>query len=217
MKYSLLGTLSAAALALAVPAVTLAAEVAIANSGVVSAPSCPSSPCSVISRTTAIQIKDGGDVDPFKIRRGGSIRSWWVTLAIPSTDEIHYFDTHEGGTARAALAVLRNVGGLDYKLVALSSIVHLQPDFGKTAQLRLTNPIRVVKGDVVALAVPTWLPALSLAYPATTSWRASRSAAQCSDVAIQTMQSLVGSSAGYDCLYPNALITYGASESTSRP
>jgi hypothetical protein len=192
MKPSLLAALSAAALTIAVPAGATAAEISITNSGVVSQPSCPVSPCAVISRTTAIQVDDGGVHGPFKIVRDGSIRSWSVTLALPSTGEIHYFDKHEGGTARAALAVLRH--------------------FGTTASVPLADPIRVVKGDVLALAVPTWLPALALAYPATTSWRASRSSSQCTDVAIQTMQSLVGSAAVYGCLYQTALITYGATE-----
>jgi len=212
MRQSLLAALSAAALMTAVPAGATSAEISIANSGVVSQPSCPVSPCAVISRTTAIQVDDGGVRGPFKIGRDGSIRSWSVTLALPSTGEIHYFDKHEGGTARAALAVLRHVGGLDYRLEALSQVVHLQPDFGTTASVPLANPIRVVKGDVLALAVPTWLPALALGYPATTSWRASRTSSQCTDVAIQTMQSLVGSAAVYGCLYQTALITYGATE-----
>jgi hypothetical protein len=212
MKQCLLAVLLAAALNLGIPAVALPAEISIANSGVVSQPSCPLSPCAVISRTTAIQVNDGGVSGPFKIRQDGRIRSWSVTLAAPSTYEIHYFDKHEGGTARAAIAILQNVGGLAYKLVALSPVVHLQPDFGTTAQVRLANPIRVVKGEVLALAVPTWLPALALDYPTTTSWRASRSSSRCSDVGLETMQSLLGASAVYGCLYQTALIPYGATE-----
>jgi hypothetical protein len=212
MKQCLLAVLVTAALAIGLPAGALAAEISIANSGVVSQPSCPLSPCAVISRTTAIQVKDGGVSGPLQVKRNGRIRSWSVTLAIPSSYEIHYFDKHEGGTARAALAILQNVGGLAYKLVALSPVVHLQPDFGTTAVMALADPIRVIKGELLALAVPTWLPALALDYPASTSWRASRSSSQCSDVALQTMQSLVGSLAVYGCLYQTALIPYGATE-----
>jgi hypothetical protein len=212
MKQCLLGVLVPVTLTLALPAAALPAEISIANSGVVSQPSCPLSPCAVISRTTAAQVKDSGVSGPLKVRQDGRIRSWSVTLAIPSSYEIHYFDKHEGGTARAALAILKNVGGLAYKLVAISPLVHLQPDFGTTAVVRLADPIRVIKGEVLALAVPTWLPALALDYPATTSWRASRSSSQCSDVALQTMQSLVGSASVYGCLYQTALIPYGATE-----
>jgi hypothetical protein len=216
MQRSLLAALAAVALSLALPAAAWPAEIAIANTGAVSPPSCPANPCAVISRTTAMQVKDGTDVGPFMIGRAGRIVSWSVALAAPSNRQIHYFDTHEGGTTRAALAILRNAGGLDYKLVALSPLVHMQPYLGKTAQIKLPHPIPVVKGDILALTVPTWLPALAVNYPATTSWRASRSTPQCKDVTLQTIQSIVNSSASYDCLYQKALITYGATEATGR-
>jgi hypothetical protein len=150
------------------------------------------------------------------IRHRGAIVSWSVALAAPTTDQTHYFDRHEGGSAEAALAIIHNTTGLDYKLVALSPLVHLQSYFGKTARFRLASPIPVAKGDVVALTVPTWLPALAVGYAPTTSWRASRSSADCLDVARQTNQIAIGSSAAYDCLYQKALITYGATERTAR-
>lgn len=201
-----------AALALALPAGALALDIQITNTGTVAPPSCPANPCAVVSRTTAIQVEDGSDSGPFVVKRNGRIVSWSVTLAAPSSGQIHYFDKHEGGTARAAIAILRNTGYLDDELVATGPVIHLQPDFGKTAQLRLSRPIPVVKGDIVALSVPTWLPALALGYPTTTSWRASRRAAECSDVTRQTVQSSAGSVTRYDCLYQTALVTYGATE-----
>jgi hypothetical protein len=215
MKRSLsLAFAACAASLLALPATALSTEITIANTGTVSPPSCPASPCAVVSRTTAVQVKDGSDIGPFTVSRRGRIVSWSVTLADPSALQIHYFDLHEGGTARAALAVLHNKGGLDFKLVALSPLEHLQPDFGKTTQFQLATPIHVAKGDVLALSVPTWIPALALGYQSTTSWRASRSTSQCLDVTIQTFQTVIGSSAAYDCLYQTALITYSATEST---
>jgi hypothetical protein len=213
-KRTLCAVLAATTLVLVAPSIAPAATFTITNSGVVEPPSCPASPCAVVSRTTAVQVKDGAHQGPFVIKRDGTIAAWAVTLATPSVNEIHYFDGREGGTARAALAVLRSAGGLGYELVALSPIVHVQPYFGKTAHIRLADPIPVVRGDVVALTVPTWLPALALDYPRTTSWRASRGRAECTDVAIQTAQTVVGASAIYGCLYQTALITYSATETT---
>jgi hypothetical protein len=215
MRRSLSAAIPVAALALAVPAGALALDVQIANTGTIAAPSCPANPCAVVSRTTAIQVKDGSDSGPFVVKRTGRIVSWSVTLADPSSGQIHFFDKHEGGTARAAIAILRNTGDLDDELIATGPVTHLQPDFGKTAQLTLSRPIPVVKGDIVALSVPTWLPALGLAYPTTTSWRASRSVAECSDVTRQTVQRTVGSVRRYDCLYQTALVTYSATETTT--
>ena len=63
---------------------------------------------------------------------------------------------------------------LTYKLIAQSPLVKLEPYFGKTAQFPLETTIPVKKGDVVALTVPTWAPALALGFGNDTSWRASR-------------------------------------------
>jgi hypothetical protein len=192
----------------------LADAIQIANAGTVDPPSCPLNPCVVISRTTALQVKDGSTLQPFAIKHAGRITAWSVTLGLPSSGQIHYFDSSEGGTARAALVVLRNVRGLDFTLIAESPTVRVQPYFGKTIELRLSETIPVIKGDVLALAVPTWLPALALNYSPLTSWRASRSASRCKDVTAQSSQSVIGSSAEYACLYQTALITFSATEVT---
>jgi hypothetical protein len=215
MKTSVPAAILAAVMACGLASAALASVVQITNTGAVDPPSCPANPCAVISRTTAMQVVDSGVPGPFVIKHRGRIVSWSVTLALPSPSQIHFFDANEGGTARAALAVLRRAHGSDYELIAQSPVVHLQPYFGRTARLKLAAWIPVVKGDIVALTVPTWLPALALSYPNGTSWRASRSASRCTDVARQTMQTVIGSDAGYDCLYQTALITYAASETTS--
>jgi hypothetical protein len=205
-----------AAMTLVIPAASGASVLTVTNSGPLAPPSCPTNPCVVISRTTAVQVKDGSDHEPFEIHERGEIVSWSVTLAVPSSGQIHYFDTREGGTSRAALVILRKGTGVTYRLVALSPLVHMQPYFGTTEQIKLSRPIAVTAGEIVALSVPTWLPALALDYPATTSWRASRSTGDCTNVTDQTAQSTLGSAANYDCLYQTALVTYSATEETSR-
>ena len=145
------------------------------------------------------------------LRRAGRVVAWSVALAAPSLAQIRYFDSHEGGTARAAIAVLRHVSGLSYRLVGESPLVHLERYFGESAQFALRATLPVRHGDVIALVVPTWAPALSLGYGDTTSWRASRSSAQCRNVSLATAQTVLGAAASYDCLYQTALVTYGAS------
>lgn len=201
---------------LALGATAPAATVQLTNPGVVSPPSCPANPCTVVSRTTAIQVADGTVSGPFVVKQRGRITSWSVTLATPVTEQIHYFDTHEGGPAEAEIGVLRPVGGLNYELVSESGVVHFQPWFGKTAKINLHRSLRVKPGEVIALIVPTWLPALALNYPSTTAWRASRTSAACNDVADQTVQNLVGSRTAYGCLYTTAMVTYAATEVTPR-
>jgi hypothetical protein len=191
-----------------------AATIQLTNTGTVTAPSCPANPCAAISRTTAIQSADGAGTSPFVITEPGRITAWSVTLALPDRAQIHYFDKHEQGTARAAIGVLRNLGDSTYELVAKSPVVHLQPWFGKTATIRLRRPLRVKPTETIALIVPTWVPALALNFPADTTWAASRASGQCTDVALQTVQDVVGSQTTYACSYPTGQVTYAATERT---
>ena len=134
-----------------------------------------------------------------------------ASLGKPSATQIKYFNTNEGGTASAAIAVLapQPKPNLAYKLVAQSPLVQLQQYFGKTAQFPLASTLQVKKGDVIALAVPTWAPALALGFTNETSWRASRLRTQCTNTSVQSMQQ-VGTSVQYYCLYREARLTYSA-------
>ncbi|MGA2470154.1 MAG: hypothetical protein ABSG64_05640 [Solirubrobacteraceae bacterium] len=203
------------ALALALPAAASALVIQVGNAGTVAPPSCPAYPCDVLSRTTAFQVKDGAVRAPLEIKRSGRIVSWSVTLAAPTSAQISYFDGNENGASSAALAVVRNVRGLSFRLIAQAPVQQLAPLFGSTASFTLSQPIAVRRGDIVALTVPSWAPVLALHYAAGTSWRASRSASQCQNVTAATMQVVVGSRTDYDCLYQTALITYAATEVTS--
>jgi len=178
-------------------------------------PSCPGTtavPCTVVSRTTALQEVVGRQLLPMKLHRTGRVVGWQIALSSPTVTQIKYFDAHEGGPAEAALAVLRHVHRLDYRLVAVSPVVHVQPYFGQTATFALDTSIPVHAGDVIALSVPTWVPALELRAGRRTAWRASRPSSQCSDVTQDTAQLTVGSVGSYSCLYQTALVEFGAVE-----
>ena len=116
--------------ALAIPA---AAPATLAEIGVVGAakqpavPSCPASPCLAVSRTTGFQVKVGTTHNPMNVTREGSIVAWSITLAKPSTAQIKYFTTSEGGPAEAAIAVLapQHKPNLSYKLIAQGPTVKL--------------------------------------------------------------------------------------------
>ena len=66
------------------------------------------------------------------------------------------------------------------------------------------------KGDVVALTVPSWAPALALGFGGDTSWRASRPRSGCTSTSTQTSQTAIGSLVQYYCLYQTARLTYSA-------
>jgi hypothetical protein len=207
--FALLGSLG---LVLLVPSGSLAT---LTEVGVIPAttppttPSCPGSPCLAVTRTTGFQVKVGSTRNPLAAPKAGTVVAWTITLGKPNATQIKFFDTNEGGTASAAIAVLEKQAkpNLTYKLIAQSPVVQLQTYFGKTAQFPLESTIKVKKGDVIALAVPTWAPALALGFTNETSWRASRPRSQCSSTSVQSVQS-VGASVQYYCLYRQARLDY---------
>jgi len=207
--------LASLALVLLLPAV---APATLAELGVIPAttpptvPSCPSSPCLAVSRTTGFQLKVGKQTKLSFAPRNGSIVAWTITLAKPNASQIKFFNANEGGASEAAIAILRAQPkpNLTFKLVAQGPTVKLQPYFGKTVQFPLERTIAVRKGDIIALTVPTWAPALALGFGKDTSWRASRERKQCSSTSAQSTHTQIGASIQYYCLYQTARLTYGA-------
>ncbi len=173
-------------------------------------PSCPSS-CLAVTRTTGFQVKVGSTRSLLAAPREGTVVAWTIALGKPNATQVKFFNTNEGGPPSAAIAVLapQRKPNLTYKLVAQSPLVQLTPYFGKTAQFPLASTLQVKKGDVIALTVPTWAPALALGFTNETSWRASRPRAQCSSTSTQSAQQ-TGTAVQYYCLYRQARLTYSA-------
>jgi hypothetical protein len=209
---ALLATL---ALALVLPAAapaTLSEIGLIGATSPVTVPSCPSSPCLAVSRTTGFQVRVGASRNLLSVPRAGTIVAWTIALGKPTATQIKFFNTNEGGESEAGIAVLRpqKKPNLAYKLVSSSPPVKLTPYFGKTAQFPLETTLPVKKGDVVALSVPSWAPALALGFGNDTSWRASRARTQCTSTSAQSTHTAVGSAVQYYCLYQTARLTYSA-------
>jgi hypothetical protein len=180
-------------------------------------PSCPTPTCLAVSRTTGYQTRVGSSRDPVFVPRDGVIVAWTISLGKPTSTQIKFFDASEGGKAAAGIAILRPDRGrkaphYSLKLVSQSPLVQLQSYFGMTAQFPLASTLPVKKGDVVALTVPTWAPALALGFTKDTSWRASRPSKQCSVTNSQTAHTHVGSIVQYYCMYETARLTYSATE-----
>jgi hypothetical protein len=207
--------LASTGLALLLPA---AAPATITEVGVIPAttpatvPSCPATPCLAVSRTTGFQVKVGAVHNPLGAPRTGTVVAWTIALGKPSATQIKFFNANEGGPAEAGIAVLRPQPkpNLTYKLVAQSPPVKLEPYFGKTAQFPLETTIPVKKGDVIALTVPSWAPALALGFKGDTSWRASRPRKGCTSTSSQSTDTTIGAPVQYFCLYQTARLTYSA-------
>jgi hypothetical protein len=207
--------LAACALVLVLPGGSLAKLTEVGSVGETTpatVPSCPSPTCLAVSRTTGFQIKIGSTRNPLAAPRNGVVVAWTIMLGKPNSTQVKFFNANEGGVSEAGIAILRpeRHTKLGYKLVSQSPLVQLQPYFGMTAQFPLASTLPVKKGDIVALTVPTWAPALALGFSHETSWRASRPKKQCSATNSQSTQTTVGSTVQYFCLYQTARLTYSA-------
>ena len=196
--------------ALAFPAAASARIIEIGDTGTPATPSCPTSPCEVISRTTAFQYRVGTQRRLFKVKTDGRIVGWTISLGKPGKKQQAFFEENLGGTAQAGITVLRSGERYFARVLAQSPIEDLTPYFGQTVQFPLTTSLPVVKGNVIALTVPTWAPSLQLGLARDNTWRASRQKTACGDTQSQSAQTGVMDLAQYKCAYRTARLTYSA-------
>ena len=205
---TLLAALMTAAL-LALPAPASARIIEVGKTAEEPKPSCPN-PCLAVSRTTGYQAKVGTKRGLFVVPRKGRIVAWSITLGRPGPKQTKFFNDTLGGKASAGIAILRTGDRLMGRVVAQSPVQRLADYFGQTVQFPLERSLPVSKGNVVALTVPTWAPALAVGFGNDTSWRASRSRNKCQDTRTQTAQTRLGSLTQYRCLYKTARLSYTA-------
>jgi hypothetical protein len=167
-----------------------AARVTVLGAAAPAKPSCPDAAdrCVVEARVTGFQTKIGNIKKPFVAPFPGRVVAWSVKLGRPDGNSEECFsegcevgdETFEGfgGPARARLAILRPVtkeikaGHPIYELVEQSPIEELKPFFGTTITFTLEHPLKMKKGHIAALTIPTWAPVFAGIGGST--WRASR-------------------------------------------
>ena len=214
LKRSTKTTLAALGCALAVPAAAFATltEVGALPETTPPKPSCPERPCLAISKTTGFQAKVGDTRGVHVVPRDGRIVAWAVTLGEPGEEQTEFFDENLGGESEAQITILRPGNKLYHRNIKVGPPKKLKKYFGQTVQFPLEETIKVEKGWVVGLTVPTWAPALAVNQPSTTSWRASRRKGQCDDFDRQTAQdeSKEMKISRFYCLYQTARVMYSA-------
>jgi hypothetical protein len=172
-------------------------------------PACPDSPCLAVSRTTGYQVKVADDRNVFAAPADGKIVAWTIVLGNPTADQIAFFNKTLGGPASAQITDLRLGKKLFARTITQSPPQLLQPYFGQTVQFPLGRALNVKKGDIIALTVSTWAPALTQLLTDHSSWRASRPLDKCNDTSTQTAQITLDTQVQYRCLY-KARLTYSA-------
>jgi hypothetical protein len=180
-------------------------------------------PCRVEGHVTGFQAIAGGIARPFEAPFAGKIVAWSITLARPShrdtattTDELGFFDEFLGSPSKARIGVLRPVKESKpprYTLVRQSPTEILNPYFGGTVIFALDHPLAVLRGQVVALTVPTWAPMFAFNVGGNNTWRGSRKPKRCtskSDIQEGHPQQVVGKTKPYGCYYSDARLLYTA-------
>lgn len=210
LRRLLTANVALAALALTIPALAPGAVVEIGKIDPQTKPGCPDKPCFAVSRTTGYQAKVGTDRGLMAVPRDGRIVAWTLALGKPGTKQTDFFNSKLGGEATAQLTILDPKRKLRSRAVAQGEVQKLAPYFGRVSQFPLVKSIPVKKGQVVAITVPTWAPALGTGLGGDTSWRASRGKGQCDDTQGQTAQLQPNQLAQYYCLYRTARLMYSA-------
>jgi hypothetical protein len=183
-------------------------------------PSCPDMPCQAIGSVTGFQVDNGQTNLPFLVKNDGTIKAWTLTLAQPSNSQRTFFNGFFGTPPQARLAILRRVPGTNpprYSLRRQGSVKVLTPYLGQT--VKFSANLKVEKGDIIGLTVPTWAPAFAQDLDVSNVWRASREAGACknaTDIRQGEPQEKVGRRATYGCKYSTARLLYTATLVESR-
>jgi hypothetical protein len=188
--------------------------VVLGQTSTVPDPSCPELPCQAVGSVTGFQVNNGQTSLPFLVPHAGKIKHWTLTLAQPTNKQRSFFNGFFGTPPEARLAILRRVPGTNpprYSLRSQGSVRVLTPYLGQTVTFGAS--LKVEKGDIVGLTVPTWAPTFSQGLASNNVWRASRAPGTCtssSDIRAGEPQEKVGRRATYGCRYATARLLYTA-------
>lgn len=175
-------------------------------------PSCPELPCQAVGSVTGFQVSTNQSKLPFRVPRKGRIKAWTLTLAQPTNRQRAFFNGFFGTPPEARLAILRRIPKTSpprYNLRRQSRTRVLSPYLGQTVKFGAS--LRVQKGDIVGLTIPTWAPAFAQDLSARNAWRASRERGKCrnaTDIRQGSAQQRIDKRRTYACRYATARLLY---------
>lgn len=123
---------------------------------------CPGADCAGTGSVTGFQVSANGKKGLFRIPGDGHLVAWSIDISRPSDEDIEGFgelfeDKKFGTDPVAKLAVLQKKGKKSrYKLAKQSPTVNLMPELGRKPIFTLNKPLKVKRGQVAALTMPTW-------------------------------------------------------------
>ncbi len=190
----------------AAPANAEVRELGVSGESPLVDPSCPAD-CQAIGRVSGYPVQIGGLKNPFLINEPGTVVAFSVRLGKPDAEQTTFFSNLFGGQAQVRLSVLKPARTKRrHRLISQSEVVDVQRYFGSTPTFALARPIKVDRRTVVALTVPTWIPAFAVNQPADVAWRFSRE--NCDDAQEPAAQQTVKSLRTYACFKRTARPVY---------
>jgi len=184
----------------------------------------PARDCQAVGRLTGFQARATGKRNPFVVRKAGQLVAWSVDLtARPKPSQRKFFGKlygHDpfGNSASARIAVLKKKKGKKYRLKSHSPAMELTEYIGEKPIFTLGRTLRVAKGDIVALTLPTWISSFAVGLPTRENyWRASRAGNACEvgtegkarkNLRNSRPQEKEGSTRSYGCVYRGARLLY---------
>jgi hypothetical protein len=174
-------------------------------------PDCPDN-CQAIAQVTGFQVQLGDAHNPFRLRRSGYVTAFTLRLSKPNADQVSFFKTTYGDTPKVRLAIVRSLHhNHEYKLMKQTQAFPMEPYFGSIPTIALRQALRVKKDDIIAITVPTWLPAFSHNQSTDQAWRSSHSEDECvASLPPSAAQEEEGTKTAYECFYRTARLLYSA-------
>ena len=229
-----------------VPGLASAQEIQVGSTTTaLSAPTCPQeatvteteTDCAIVlTKTTAYETLSDSVADPTLITAPGVIDAFSLGISglviqgATLSSELTTLNDNWGGAPTAQLTVLRAVasnGGARWAVAAQSPVMPLQSYLGGVVEFPLIAPILVVKGEVLAITVPTWAPILTFGL-STSDFSYTQSHTQiltgtgtarkssCETTATSTLAQLtLGDEAQYTCGFQGTRVEYTALEVTA--
>jgi hypothetical protein len=189
----------------AAPAHAEVRELGVSPEAPLADPACPAD-CQAIGRVSGYPVQIGALKNPYLINEPGTVVAFTIKLGKPDAEQNTFF-TNTFGTqeSQVRLSVLKPARTKRrHRLQAQSEVFTLNNFFGSSPTLALAKPLKVDKRSVVALTVPTWVPAFAVNQPSDVAWRFSRQ--NCDDATEAAAQQTLKS-----------LRTYGCFKRTARP
>jgi len=180
--------------------------------------------CQITGQVTGFQRSVDGKANLFKAQSSGRIVAWSVSLGKPSKDAREAFGeaggTNEfGPNPTAGISILRKKSNGEFRLMRASPILKVQSYYGEKPLFTLRDPLRIKKGNIVALTTATWLPAFSVKGQTRDDvWVGSRTKKNC-DITDRGLDYFfahtkphrkAGTDRKYKCAYTRARILYWA-------